>query len=325
MSTTKPLVVVLFGGRSTEHGISCVTGGSVLAAIDREKYDVVPVGITQDGCWVLETGDLERLRIKDRQVPSVDGSLPQVTLAQVDAGTELVVHEESGPRSLGHVDAVFPLLHGPWGEDGTLQGQLEMAGVRYVGAGVLELMGELALGVERVVPHDDGAQPDRGVVGDHVLGTVRQDEADPVALLHAEAGQDGGEPLDLVHELPHEVQAAAVFALEAIGSGGIHRALVDVESGALVHDLDDEREVRGQLEHPGGVQDRSGAESGNAAQHGRSREVLRAKQLDERRVERSPLPLVALTDEDPHQYLLAVEFPHGSPPEADRESARRNA
>ncbi|HYH34542.1 MAG TPA: D-alanine--D-alanine ligase family protein, partial [Nocardioides sp.] len=62
---------------------------------------------------------------------------PQVTLAQVDGGTELVVHEESGPRSLGHVDAVFPLLHGPWGEDGTLQGMLEMAGVRYVGAGVL--------------------------------------------------------------------------------------------------------------------------------------------------------------------------------------------
>lgn len=134
---TKPRIVVLFGGRSTEHGISCVTGGSVLAAIDTQKYDVVPVGITQDGCWVLETGDLERLRIKDRQVPSVDASLPQVTLAQVDGGSELVVHEESGPRSLGHVDAVFPLLHGPWGEDGTLQGQLEMAGVRYVGAGVL--------------------------------------------------------------------------------------------------------------------------------------------------------------------------------------------
>jgi D-alanine-D-alanine ligase len=137
VTARKPRIVVLFGGRSTEHGISCVTGGSVLAAIDHEQYDVVPVGIAQDGCWVLETGDLERMKIKDRQVPSVDATLPPVTLAQADGGTELVVHEASGPRSLGHVDAVFPLLHGPWGEDGTLQGQLEMAGVRYVGAGVL--------------------------------------------------------------------------------------------------------------------------------------------------------------------------------------------
>jgi D-alanine-D-alanine ligase len=137
VSTGKPRVVVLFGGRSTEHGISCVTGGSVLAAIDRTKYDVVPVGIAADGRWVLETGDLERLKIKDRQVPSVDGTLPAVTLAQTADGTELVVHETTGPRSLGLVDVVFPLLHGPWGEDGTLQGQLEMSGVRYVGAGVL--------------------------------------------------------------------------------------------------------------------------------------------------------------------------------------------
>lgn len=133
----KPRIVVLFGGRSTEHGISCVTGGSVLAAVDTDKYDVVPVGITQDGQWVLESGDLDRLKIKDRQTPTVDGSRPPVTLTQVEDGSELVVHEAAGPRSLGHVDAVFPLLHGPWGEDGTLQGQLEMAGVRYVGAGVL--------------------------------------------------------------------------------------------------------------------------------------------------------------------------------------------
>ena len=136
-AAAKPRVVVLFGGRSTEHGISCVTGGSVLAAIDTEQYDVVPVGIATDGRWVLETGDLERLKIKDRQVPSVDATLPPVTLAQTADGAELVVHETTGPRSLGIVDVVFPLLHGPWGEDGTLQGQLEMSGVRYVGAGVL--------------------------------------------------------------------------------------------------------------------------------------------------------------------------------------------
>lgn len=138
VESAKPRVAVIFGGRSTEHGISCVTGGSVLNVIDREKYDVIPIGIAQDGRWVLETGDLDRLRITDRVLPSVDASLPSVSLEQRATGTELVITDATELAGvLGHVDVVFPLLHGPWGEDGTLQGLLEMAGVRYVGAGVL--------------------------------------------------------------------------------------------------------------------------------------------------------------------------------------------
>jgi D-alanine-D-alanine ligase len=134
----KPRVAVVFGGRSSEHAISCVTAGSVLQAIDREKYDVVPVGIAQDGRWVLESGDAERLRIAGRELPSVDGGAAPIALSQGAEATDLVVHEASQPpRTLGEVDVVFPLLHGPWGEDGTIQGMLEMAGVRYVGAGVL--------------------------------------------------------------------------------------------------------------------------------------------------------------------------------------------
>ncbi|MFN8194733.1 MAG: D-alanine--D-alanine ligase family protein [Nocardioidaceae bacterium] len=135
----KPRVAVVFGGRSSEHAISCVTAGSVLAAIDPEAYDVVPVGIATDGRWVLESADPERLRITgpDR-LPSVDGSRATVALAQDVHGTDLVVSEPSQPpHTLGEVDVVFPLLHGPWGEDGTIQGMFEMAGVRYVGAGVL--------------------------------------------------------------------------------------------------------------------------------------------------------------------------------------------
>ncbi len=135
----KPRVAVVFGGRSSEHAISCVTAGSVLRAIDREQYDVVPVGIAQDGRWVLESGDPERLRIEaaDR-LPQVDAERSAVALARTGSATDLTVQEPAQlPRSLGEVDVVFPLLHGPWGEDGTLQGMLEMAGVRYVGAGVL--------------------------------------------------------------------------------------------------------------------------------------------------------------------------------------------
>src|SRR5512144_1882280 len=138
-SPHRPRVAVLFGGRSSEHAISCVTAGSVLKAIDPERYDVVPIGITQEGRWVLESADPERLAIKGAgDLPQVDGTRTTVSLANEDGEGRLVVHEPSSvPRTLGEVDVVFPLLHGPWGEDGTIQGLLEMAGVRYVGAGVL--------------------------------------------------------------------------------------------------------------------------------------------------------------------------------------------
>jgi D-alanine-D-alanine ligase len=132
-------VAVVFGGRSGEHSISCVTAGSVLRAIDHERYDVVPVGITRDGRWVLESDEPERLSITAAdKLPEVDASRETLSLHGEEHASELVVHEPgSVPRTLGEVDAVFPLLHGPWGEDGTIQGLLEMAGVRYVGAGVL--------------------------------------------------------------------------------------------------------------------------------------------------------------------------------------------
>ncbi len=138
--TRRPRVAVVFGGRSSEHGISCVTAGSVLAAIDRDVYDVVAIGIAPDGRWVLESGDVERLQIgaSEDRLPAVDPTRPGVLLSQTAHGTDLLVSEDSRPpEHFGEVDVVFPVLHGPWGEDGTVQGMLEMAGVRYVGAGVL--------------------------------------------------------------------------------------------------------------------------------------------------------------------------------------------
>ena len=137
--TRRPRVAVVFGGRSTEHAISCATAGSVLRALDPERYDVVPVGITREGRWVLESPDPERLAISSAdKLPEVDGARAPVALQTAGDGSELVVQEQGQvARTLGEVDAVLPLLHGPWGEDGTLQGLLEMVGVRYVGAGVL--------------------------------------------------------------------------------------------------------------------------------------------------------------------------------------------
>jgi D-alanine-D-alanine ligase len=137
--TRKPRVAIVFGGRSSEHAISCVTAGSVLGAIDRTAYDVVPIGIAPDGRWVLESDDTERLQIKGHgELPSVDGDRAAIALLRESGSTDLVVQEPARPpQTLGEVDVVFPLLHGPWGEDGTIQGMFEMAGVRYVGAGVL--------------------------------------------------------------------------------------------------------------------------------------------------------------------------------------------
>ncbi|MDI3406122.1 D-alanine--D-alanine ligase family protein [Streptomyces cavernicola] len=138
----KPRVAVVFGGRSSEHGISVVTAGAVLRAIDRDKYDVLPIGITHDGRWALTADDPERMAITDRTVPDVDrlaeSAAGAVVLPLDPANREVVVTEPgSVPKALGEVDVVFPVLHGPYGEDGTLQGLLELSGTPYVGSGVL--------------------------------------------------------------------------------------------------------------------------------------------------------------------------------------------
>jgi D-alanine-D-alanine ligase len=140
-SQRKTRVAVVFGGRSTEHAVSCLGAGHILAAIDRDRYEVVPVGITRDGRWVLTADDPERLAIRGGELPSVEAVAAPGTeiAARLDQGTHGLVITGAGevPRSLGEVDVVLPLLHGAFGEDGTLQGLLEMTGTAYAGAGVL--------------------------------------------------------------------------------------------------------------------------------------------------------------------------------------------
>ncbi|GGY86872.1 D-alanine--D-alanine ligase family protein [Streptomyces poonensis] len=138
----KPRVAVVFGGRSSEHGISVVTAGAVLRAIDRTKYDVLPIGITQDGRWALTADEPDRMAIVDRRQPTVEQLTEEGeggVILPVDPANREVVYSEPGavPKALGEVDVVLPVLHGPYGEDGTLQGLLELSGVPYVGSGVL--------------------------------------------------------------------------------------------------------------------------------------------------------------------------------------------
>ncbi|MDT0165581.1 D-alanine--D-alanine ligase family protein [Actinotalea sp. AC32] len=137
--TRRTRVAVVFGGRSGEHAISCVTAASVLRAIDRTRYDVVPVGITRDGRWLLVADDADRWSLVDGRLPEVvaDGSATDVVVPLASGDDELVAWDGDARRSLGAVDVVLPLLHGPFGEDGTIQGMLDLAGIRYVGAGVL--------------------------------------------------------------------------------------------------------------------------------------------------------------------------------------------
>ncbi|MFE4411847.1 D-alanine--D-alanine ligase family protein [Streptomyces sp. NPDC056821] len=138
----KPRVAVVCGGRSSEHGISVVTAGAVLSAIDRTKYEVLPIGITRDGRWALTADEPERMAITEGRTPSVEeltDSAEGGVVLPVDPANREVVYSEPGsvPKALGEVDVVFPVLHGPYGEDGTLQGLLELSGVPYVGSGVL--------------------------------------------------------------------------------------------------------------------------------------------------------------------------------------------
>ena len=132
-------VALIFGGRSGEHGISVVTAAGIMRAIDRTKYDVVPIGITARGQWVLMP-DVEQLgRIVDGVLPEALASNDAEARLSLTVGNRALRNYEPGhvPVELGDVDVVFPVLHGPFGEDGTLQGLLEMADARYVGCGVL--------------------------------------------------------------------------------------------------------------------------------------------------------------------------------------------
>jgi D-alanine-D-alanine ligase len=127
----------VYGGRSSEHAISCVSAGSILRNLDPQRYDVVAVGITPEGAWVLADGRTDRLAITDGQLPAVSTEAGTALTLAADPGRRGELLSLGGADVLATVDVVFPVLHGPYGEDGTIQGLLELAGIPYVGAGVL--------------------------------------------------------------------------------------------------------------------------------------------------------------------------------------------
>ena len=127
---------VVFGGRSGEHEVSLASAASVLGAIDRDRYEVVPMGIAKDGHWLVGGDPLRALA----EASGVQLALPPAATPAVPAEAGLARVATSGglpAGTAGRLDVVFPILHGPYGEDGTVQGLLELADVPYVGAGVL--------------------------------------------------------------------------------------------------------------------------------------------------------------------------------------------
>ncbi len=124
---TKIRVAVLFGGRSSEHSVSCVSASGVLRALDPQKYDITAIGISPSGRWIKMDSNLDFVM--------ASGQLPQVP--EVGESLALSPDPEVLRHQLADIDVVFPVLHGPWGEDGTIQGLLELAAVPYVGSGVL--------------------------------------------------------------------------------------------------------------------------------------------------------------------------------------------
>lgn len=143
MTGPRRRVAVLFGGRSAEHEISCLSARSVIDALDPSRYEVVPIGITREGSWRLLRGGPPVLPPGDGLPSVAEGAGSEVELAP-DPGSPALVARDG---SRAPVDVVFPVLHGPYGEDGTVQGMLELAGIPYVGAGVLAS----ALGMDKVV------------------------------------------------------------------------------------------------------------------------------------------------------------------------------
>lgn len=139
MSRKKVRVAVVFGGRSGEHWVSSVSARHVVEAMDPERYEVIPIGITLDGRWLLPEAARKVLEGGALEIPeeAFEAIGDPVTVLSDPQRREIVSAEGSGTKDVGRIDVAFPVLHGPYGEDGTIQGLFEMADIPYVGAGVL--------------------------------------------------------------------------------------------------------------------------------------------------------------------------------------------
>ena len=167
-------VAVIFGGRSSEHEISCISAGGIMRALDPSRYELVAIGVTKDGRWVLQPSDADRLVANNGQLPTVLPDGPAVELVNDASAPGLRIEG----RGRIPVDVAFPVLHGPWGEDGTVQGALETAGLPFVGSGVGASALCMDKGLMKVMLHQAGLP-----TGPSLLITDEQWRADHAGVL----------------------------------------------------------------------------------------------------------------------------------------------
>ncbi len=209
---SRPRVAVIFGGISSEHGVSCLTAAGVFGALDPQRYDVIGLGITASGRWVVvDQQTIGELKVRDGQLPALSENAADALLLRSSVGGELAVRNHGGLSQLGPVDVAFSLLHGPFGEDGTIQGLFEMMGTRYVGAGVLAS----AVGMDK-----------------HYMKLVLSASGLPVGpfvpIPAGEWARDRAACLDAVAALTYPV-----FVKPARGGSSLGISKVDKESGLL--------------------------------------------------------------------------------------------
>jgi D-alanine-D-alanine ligase len=281
----KRRVVVLFGGRSAEHEVSVVSARSVIDALDPDRYEAVAIGVTKDGRWHLVAGGPRALSAGARP-----GGLPAVG---VGAGPEVALDQDPGAQALvaadgvrTEIDVVFPVMHGPFGEDGSIQGFLEMAGVPYVGAGVLGSAVGMDKAVQKVLFRAAGIP-----VVDHEVVHEREWEEDPEAV-EARA-EHLGYPL---FSKPATL-GSSVGVVKVDGPGGLRAALEEAfrygRKGVLEKAVDGPREVEVAVL---GNEDPVASIAGEIVTRGHAFYDYEAKYLDEHGAELLiPAPLDEVT------------------------------
>ena len=224
-------VAVVYGGRSQEHSISCISAGAIMANLDRERYEVVPVGITREGLWTVGTDD-------PRELAADGDTLPEVRLREevaLNLNHRGRLNNLSTGQPLADVDVVLPILHGPFGEDGTIQGLFEIAGVRYVGPGVLASAAGMDKEFTKKLMVAEGLPVTPEVIlrpGEELDDAQRAELGLPVFVKPARGGSSIGiSKVDDWAQLPVALQLARESDSKVIVEAMVHG--IEVEVGVL--------------------------------------------------------------------------------------------
>jgi D-alanine-D-alanine ligase len=241
MSVRKIRVGVLFGGRSAEHEVSLVSAASVINALDKNKYDIIPIGITPEGQWLSSANALALLKEK-----SGVENLPEHLIVPDPRRQGLVgIHNASSPNEVQPLDVLFPVLHGTYGEDGTIQGLFELADVAYVGAGVLgstvgmdkviqkQLLDNAGV---RVAPYIAFLMPEFEANGKRIIGLIEKKLRYPCFVKPANTGSSVG--ISKAHgrkELIAAIRLASQYDRKILIEKSIEKAR-EIECGVLGND-----------------------------------------------------------------------------------------